>query len=278
MLAAKLLRKKLIIRVPGDYVWEQAVQRWGVKEGIDDFQNKKYGRRVELMRKIQKWVVGSADLVITPSRYFQKLVSGWVRNKEKVRVIYNGIDLQYQVSGIKYQERGKIILSAGRLVPWKGFDTLIELMKELPDWKLVIAGDGPDRERLELGIRNLELRDRVTLIGSISREELLQYLGGARVFVLNTSFESFSFQIVEAMNAGVPVVTTNIGNLAEIIENGKEGILVEPSNKEQILAAIKKLDGEEVFRHEIIESAREKAKQFSVENTVSQLLGVLKGL
>lgn len=273
MIAAKILRKPFIIRVPGDYVWEQSVQRFGVKETIDDFQNRKYGWRIELMRKIQKQVVNSADLVITPSKYFQKLVSGWVKNPSKVKVIYNGIELaDAKIINANDAEQIRVVLSAGRLMPWKGFGVLIELMKDLPAWRLVIIGDGPERQNLESIIQNLELGSRVMLAGAISREELLGRLQAAKVFVLNTSFESFSFQVVEAMNAGVPVVTTNIGNLAEIIENGKEGILVEPNNKGQILAAIKKLNEDQGFREMIITNARKKAQEFSIKRTIEALI------
>ncbi len=310
MIAAKLARRPFVIRVPGDYVWEQSVQRFGVKDGIDEFQNKKYGWRVEFMRAIQKFVVGSADVVITPSKYFQKLVSGWIKNPEKVKAIYNGISLS--VIAIRHRQGGanqlaekqshgdrhglpaasrddkKTLISAGRLVPWKGFDVLIDLMKDLPDWRLEIVGDGPERGALQLKVESFppkadpsskeKLADRVKLIGQIPRNELLYRLATAGIFILNTSFESFSFQIVEAMHAGVPVITTNIGNLAEIVENNKEGILVEPNNKEEILAAIKKIDNDPVFRETIIANAKKKAEQFSIENTINQVAGLLSKL
>lgn len=275
MCAAKILRKPFVIRVPGDYVWEQARQRFGVTDGIDEFQNKKYGWRVEFMRRIQKWVVGSADAVITPSDYFKKLVSSWVSTPSKVVRIYNGINVRTSDVHSRTHNAPKIIISAGRLVPWKGFDILIEIMKDLPDWQLKIVGDGPERKALELRIMNHELSKRVELLGRVPREKLMKLLGEARVFVLNTSFESFSFQIVEAMHAGVPVVTTHIGNLAEIIDNEKEGILVEPNSKAQLVAAIKKLDENEAFRSSVIADAKQKAQQFSVEKTVDQLTRLL---
>jgi len=275
LIAARLRRKKFFIRVAGDYAWEQAAQRFGIKDTIDNFQRKKYGLRTELLRKIQRFVAGRADLVITPSKYFQRLVGGWIKNPEAVRVIYNGINLRSSKDRRSFDDlksgRKKTILSAGRLVPWKGFDVLIEVMKDLPDWKLIIIGDGPERARLESLIASHGLSDRVQLTGSVPRDKLLDYLDNASIFTLNTSFESFSFQVVEAMNAGLPVVTTNIGNLAEIIENGKEGILVEPNNKDQILSAIRKIDSDEKFRQKIITNAKEKAKQFSIEKTMDNL-------
>jgi glycosyltransferase involved in cell wall biosynthesis len=74
------------------------------------------------------------------------------------------------------------------------------------------------------------------------------------------------------MSLGLPVITTNIGNLSEIIENGVDGILVEPNNKEQFLNAIEKLDKDENFRNEISQRAKIKAGKFSIENTVSELV------
>ena len=115
LLASRLARRRFLIRVPGDYVWEQSVQRFGVKDSIDDFQNKKYGFKVEFLRSIQKFVVSNADVVITPSNYFKDLVKTWVKDKNKVITIYNGIDI---ATSDKRQatRNSKTIVSVGRLV------------------------------------------------------------------------------------------------------------------------------------------------------------------
>lgn len=278
MLAAKITGHKFIVRVPGDSVWEWAVQKYGIKESIDDFQNKKYGKKIENRKKIQRFVMNKANAIITPSFYFKKIVSGWVKNPEKIHVIYNGIELN-NVKRLEIDKnKEKTILSIGRMVPWKGFDVLVELMTELPDWKLIIIGDGPMREKLMVLIQKMNLERRVELINPMSRKELFEYLIKARIFVLNTSFESFSFQIVEAMNAGTPVITTNICNLPEIIEDGREGVLVEPNNKRQIIEAIKKIDENENFRKTIISNAYQKAQKFSLKNTMDNLEQLLKSL
>lgn len=280
MIAAKILRKKFLIRVAGDYAWEQATQRFGVTDGIDEFQRKKYGLRVELLRSIQSFVVKKADKIITPSHYFKKVVSGWVGGDEKVEAIYNGINLSFNPIASCKADNSKMkkIISAGRLVPWKGFAILIKIMKNLPDWTLTIAGDGPMKDELKSLASSLGIEDRVKLAGAIPREELLSELKKSDLFILNTSFESFSFQIVEAMYLGVPVIATNIGNLNEILEDGKEGILVEPNNEEQILSAIKKIDEDKNFRDFIVKNAKKKSEKFSITETLNRLVEVMAKL
>ena len=273
LIASRILKKRLLVRVPGDYAWEQSVQRFGVEESIDDFQNRKYGLKAEFLRRLQKITVNGAYFVIAPSMYFRELVSKWTKNHEKVFCIYNGIDLS-SIPKHPGKIESRTIVSAGRLVAWKGFDVLIRLMKFLPDWKLFIAGDGPLRKELEALAQNEGVGQRVVFQGQIPKRDMIGALQKSELFILNTSFESFSFQIVEAMAAGVPVITTNVGNLAEIVDDGKSGILVAPNDERAILEAIEKLSNP-AFRESIIREAQEKAKKFSIENTIKNFLNLI---
>ena len=187
MLAAKILGKPFLARIAGDYAWEQATQRLSVKDGINEFQSKKYGWRVESIRLIQRITVKSADKVITPSKYFRDLVTGWNPSENNVVTVYNGIDLSdIADSGGKFEP--KTIISAGRLVPWKGFNTLIKIMKNLPDWRLFIAGDGPDRAELSKLADDLNLSGRIFILGKMDRKDLLDKMQKCEIFILNTSF------------------------------------------------------------------------------------------
>lgn len=275
-IAAKLSGRKFLIRVPGDYAWEQARQRFGVKDSIDEFQHTTYNVRIELLRRVQKFVVSRADLVITPSIYFRDVVRGWVTKKNKVITIYNGIDFKEIDSVHSNTYVPKTIITAGRLVPWKGFGELISLMQKLPQWHLVIAGDGPLREELQSLIERNKLEDRVVLLGTVPRIELVEKIKQSEIFVLNTHFESFSYQIVEVMRARTPIVTTRVGNLAEIIENQKEGVLVEPNNQEQIISAIQDIHNNVDKRKVYIEHAYTKSKQFSIEQTLIKTVEAIK--
>lgn len=286
LVAARILRKRFFVRVPGDYAWEQATQRFGVTDSIDDFQTKKHNAQTEFLKSVQRFVVNGADVVITPSLYFKKLVSGWCKNPDKVNAIYNGIEL-FKSTPSREEARNKlgirsdelVLVSAGRLVPWKGFELLIKLIAEFKRegklFRLFIVGGGPDQKKLETLIAERDVIDQVKLLGSIPRETLRDYLCASTAFVLNTGFESFSFQIVEAMRCGAPVVSTAIGNLPEIVESEKEGILVPYNDKEKLKGAINRVVTDAALRDRFIKNARVKSEQFSIDATIANLIKLL---
>jgi glycosyltransferase involved in cell wall biosynthesis len=274
LLAATLLRVPFVVRVAGDYAWEQGVQRFSVKDSIDEFQHKRYGFRVEFLRSIQQFVVRSADLVIAPSYYFRNLVSLWTRDG-KVIAIYNGIELPEPIA---LSREPNTIISAGRLVPWKGFAMLIEMLHDLPEWKLVIAGEGPERKALEALALGLKVSNRVIFLGQVRRESLYEHIARSEAFVLNTSFESFSYQVVEAMALGTPVITTRVGNLPEIIRDGVDGILTSPNDRGAFLTALKRLDADPQLRAQLSKSAQERAELFSLKTMLDTLTPKLLSL
>jgi len=277
IVAAFFSRRKVVLRVAGDYAWEQASQRFGVKDSIDEFQSKKYNFFTELLRYLQRLTIRHVDFVITPSEYFNRLVSGWNNNKIKVVTIYNGIDLNFNfIKEEKFLDN--TIISAGRLVPWKGFDLLIESLAEMPDWNVIIVGDGPDKLRLQGLIKNMDLEKRVKMLGNIPREELLKKISQSKIFALLSTFESFSFQIVEAMYSGAPVIAGNIGNISEIIENGKDGILIDPTDKDQFVSAVERLSADPVLRDALVSKARLKAQEFSFNKTIDRLEAIFKDI
>lgn len=274
LLAARILGRPLVVRVPGDYAWEQAVQRFGVTDTIDAFQSRRYDIRTEMLRAVQRWVVRTADAVITPSEYFRGLVARWIGRTDGVHVVYGSSQLREPKPAASGDDNGVLIVTAGRLVPWKGVATLVELVAQHPDWRLVVAGDGP--QAAELRARARQLGAPVEFTGALSQDALSDRLRGATVFVLNTTFESFPHQILEAMHVGVPVVASRIGGIPELIDDGKEGILVQPNDKDQMAAAITRLVRDRDVRQAIIVNARAKAKQFSIDRMVEGTMEVCR--
>ncbi len=271
--AARLLRKPILIRVPGDFAWEQARQRFGVTDSIEVFQTKKYGWRVEFYKKVERWVVNHADRVMTPSNYFSDLISGWMTHG-KPNTVYNGIDVEAlsQYAKVTHAHDSFSIVSAGRMVPWKGFQSLVDVLVNHATWKLTLIGDGPEKENLIAHARSVGVLERVTFTGALPQTTLFQTITDADVFVLNSSFESFSFQVVEVMALRVPVIATLGCNLEEIITTGENGILIETNNQKALEDALARIQSDGVFAEQLAMHAEERASDFSITKTVDTLL------
>lgn len=284
-LAAIILRKKFIVRVGGDFAWEQGKQRFGIKELLDDFYDKKYGWRVELMRTLQRFVGRRAKMIIVPSFYLKKLVTRWGIEENKIKVIYNTakkIDFTLDKNKAKKELSldGDIILSVGRLVPCKGFDLLIDLMPELlninPRFRLIIVGDGPEKKIYESQIKDSALEKYVKLIGKLEQIEVWKYMRASDMFVLNTGCEGMSHLVIEAMQIELPVITTNIGGNPEVVENNKTGLIVEYNNKVEIKNAIIKLWRNKQLANELSKNAKFQFKEkFGKQIMINNILKLL---
>ena len=282
--AARLMRKPFVVRVVGDYAWEIAVQTGKTFLLINDFQKSPKSGRIGRLDRIQKWVCRWASAIIVPSEYLAGLVQGWGIPKEKIQVIYNGVDLP-KVDVAKEEARrqigisGNIILSAGRLVPWKGFRMLIKLMPQLLQvnqfFRLVIVGDGPDMKMLQSVVHNLGLERKVYLVGRKTLAEVALFYAASDIFVLNTGYEGFSHQILEAMQAGVPVITTTVGGNREVVTQGENGFLVRYNDEFNLVEAIKALWKQEDLREHLIASAKDTVAHFSIEKMFEQTVTLL---
>jgi glycosyltransferase involved in cell wall biosynthesis len=135
-----------------------------------------------------------------------------------------------------------VVLAVGRLSKEKAFYDLVVAMDKLrklrPDLlvKLLIIGDGPERKRLERGIRSFRLRDRVKLVGHV--RDVRPYYATAHVLAISSSSEGSPNALLEAMAAGVPVVATSVGGIPEIATNGETALLVTPHDAEAMASAI----------------------------------------
>ena len=264
--------KKFIVRVPGDYAWEQGVQRFGVKENIDDFQTKSYGLAVAVFRVIQKFVIRRALRVIAPSQYLARIVRGWVPTKE-IDVIYNGIDISAEMNQFLTKN---LIISAGRLVPWKGFAELIAVVAKNKEWRLVIFGSGSQESALMQEIQKADAEDRIEIREQVPHDDLQRQFASASVFVLNSRYEGLSHTLVEAMAVGTPVVATKVGGNSEVVQNGVNGILVSAGDNEGLDKALTQILSDDVLRKKLGGSARERAKEFSIDKTIDATASLLK--
>lgn len=285
-LAAGILGKKFVLKVVGDYAWEQATQRFGFTGTLEEFQTARLDLLPGLFRALERWIAGRAVKIIVPSRYVKGIVERWVAGTGKLCVIYNGvaipeIGLKQVIRGLlKFQ--GRLIVSVGRLVPWKGFEALIRiharLARTLPDLKLLIIGSGPDREKLEALAASLGVGDSVVFPGALARDVLLRYIRAADVYVLNTSYEGFSHLLLEVSLVGAPIVTTAIGGNTEFIEDGVNGFLVSPDDELALEDKITLLLTDTALRARVATNGKRKAEKFSIDRMLSETAALLARL
>ena len=279
-----LLAKPLYLRVPGDYAWEQACQRYGVTDLLDIFlERRDYPSAVMRLRRLEKKVANSASRIIVPSNYLKNVVLKWGIREDKISVVANSFDgsVPSESKMVLRSELGlktKTIISAGRMVPWKGFATLISglsgLLKE-QNISFLIVGTGPDEIALKSLVKNLELENNVTFLGSLDRIDLMRYLKASDTFVLNTAYEGFSHQILEAMMCGTPVVTTSVGGNGELIDDGVHGFLLPLNDMEMFKERIKTLLNDPNLAEAMGLKAHERATLFTKNTALERLVSLL---
>lgn len=286
--ASLISRKKYILKVVGDYAWEQGTQRYGVIDLLDYFsaKNDGYSWMVKILKIIQKFVAQRSLAIIVPSNYLKKIVTNWGVSAEKISVIYNSFDpiLINEDRNTVRQELGladPTVVSVGRLVPWKGFSTLIEIFpeiqKNIPDLCLIIIGSGPD----ELSLRKLATEKgakNIKIVGGLDQKTLFRYLYASDVFVLNTSYEGFSHQLLEVMSIGTPIITTSVGGNPELIDDNQTGILVKYDDREKIKEAILRVLSDESLSARLSAAGKNKVSSFSKDRMILNFLSFLKTL
>lgn len=284
LLASRLSRRPYFLKVVGDYAWEQGQQRFGVTDFLDDFVRKSnYSFIVRILKKIQTIVAKNAARIIVPSKYLKGIVCQWGIPEDKVVVIYNAFDLPNIASSTitknKFKKTGRLLLSAGRLVPWKGFEMLIDIFPTLltryPDLELVIVGSGPDKDHLEALINERGVVDKVKLIGQVNKNDLVEWLKLTDIFLLNTSYEGFSHQLLEVMALNVPIITTPVGGNSELIENGHNGLLVEYGHSIKWLKAIESLLEDPEVGRGLVANGKKTIGQFKTEVMLEKITQAL---
>jgi len=269
-LVSRITRLQLIVRVPGDYAWEQGRQRFGVNDTLEEFQTKRYSWRVELLRMLQRFTARSAVRVVVPSEYLERIVRAWGISEEKITLVYNSVDSSAEMIRPLERTKNPLIVTSARLVSWKGVSGLVEVVAREPLWHLLILGEGPLREELEKLVKDREVTERVRFLGSLPHAEALGWYKEADVFVLNSAYEGMSHVLVEAMAQGAPIVAGRAGGNPELIEHEVTGLLVSPNDSHALHDAIQRMLEDKEFARMCGERARELSQRFSSEKVIEQ--------
>jgi glycosyltransferase involved in cell wall biosynthesis len=186
---------------------------------------------------------------------------------ENVPMIYNGADIKKCLVKTDYSFHGTIkILHVGRLTSVKNQDLLIDVIKRLCDngfnVSLDLYGEGGKKNEYQEKILTLNLQGKVNLKGLT--DDVYPVMHRADIFVLPSIYEGMPMTLIEAMGTGLPIIASKVGGIPDMIENGKEGLLINPSFDE-LYKCIEKLIRDEGLRRHLGVNARRKSIDFSTE-------------
>jgi len=220
-----------------------------------------------------RWWQGAAHAFFSNSRATAAKVS--LRFGRGCEVIPNGIDLPPNPAMI--DDRTLTILSAGRLVGWKGFSTLIEAMSPLRSRKnvrVIIAGEGSERPKLEALIDEYGLRQKVSLPGRLSGQEIAALMAKGALYVQpSIGYDSCPNAVMEAMAAGLPVVISSQVGTLEGFERGRHGLVFEAGDHQALCEPIIRfLDGPAGFAMLGAEGRKLVADRAAPEKVAAQIL------
>lgn len=239
-----------------------------------------------LLRKwFYKLLYPKAERVITVSEGIKnELISHWNIPSGKIRVIHNAVDLDRinMLSGesVTLQVKKDIpsIIAVGRLSKPKGYPYLlkaIKIVRKTMPVKLLILGEGENKEKLVSLAKELDVFDSVSFSGF--KNNPYKYISKSTIFVLSSLWESFSIVLIEAMACGTPIISTRCPyGPEEIITDEINGLLVPVEDESALAEAILKLLDSKLLTKQLVEAGKIRARDFSIERMVESYLGVFE--
>lgn len=236
-LPMKQVKAKKVLTLHGNYA-EQIELLYGDTVGV-------------LSKSFEKRALTWADAITAVSKsavdYYGKL--GF-----NVHHIPNAIDLE-QIPHTGKRLYPKQLIFVGRLSKEKGVDILIDAFNTLSnDIHLLVIGDGPEKKNLEKQSKN----KNVHFLGHVDHTKTLEYMHASDILIQPSRKEGLSTTILEAMACKIPIIATNVGGNTDLIDNMKNGILIESENLKQMIDSIEKISNNDNLKTELIENAYRK--------------------
>jgi len=221
------------------------------------------------------------DITIAVSRSVADFLKKGIARHSKIVVIYNGLEKHSRPPASevvkireKYGIKGDdlVIGTIGSLNYQKDHKTLIKafekVIKKRPNAKLVLVGGGALKHYLEKLARRYRVADKVVMTGAVVNVQPL--LAAFDIFVLPSLSEAFGLSLLEAMQAGVPIIATKVGGIPEVIKPGYNGLLVAPGNPKELASAIMRLLNDRQLQKKIVRHYGEVLDKFSAKNMVDK--------
>jgi colanic acid/amylovoran biosynthesis glycosyltransferase len=235
------------------------------------------GREIRIHRKIEQSTFVNCISAFGRS---QLLMLTPYEQWTKVKVVHCGVDTVHLSEIVREPVPGRIVCT-GRLVPEKGQTLLVNSIRSLldrgVDAELVLVGDGPGRERLEKLVADLGLGDRVTFTGALPPAEVFGHLKTATAFCLPSFAEGIPVALMEAMAMGVPVISTQVFGIPELVIQNRSGLIVIPGEQAPLDAALERLLSDPQLQAELAAGARRLVEdEFNLSTNTARLAGLFR--
>ncbi len=284
MLVGRLRRVPVVLKFVGDEAWERATQLKQTQKHLEEFLDAPEGSfYIRCVMALQGMVLRQVQAVTTPSAYLaEAAIRTYGIKRKRVVINYNAAEkgeaLPFASTPIPHQ-----LVATARLVAWKGVDGIIRatalLLKEFPDTRLVIAGDGPEEASLKKLSAELGLEEHVHFVGRVSRAETWHIRKQSEVYVLNSTYEGLPHTALTTFATEIPMVASNIPGTTEAVYDGESGLLVPPGDDAALAAAIARLFKDGALRARLVAGGKKiLAEKFSWGAHLSTLEGILQSV
>lgn len=228
-----------------------------------------------ILRPLIRLIWKKSSAVVSNSQGLKELALETNQN-QKINIIFNGIDINnfYPEKSIQKSDKFIITLGGTRITARKGINYLIEALGKLipkyPNIFLRLVGEGNEKENLINLTKELKLDNFVEFVGLIPREKIAPYYQEAKLFVLPSLNEGMSNAMLEALATGLPLVATETGGTSELVEDGKNGLIVKMKDSKDLADKIEMIIKDEELRIGMGQMSRQKAEKMSWENVAKK--------
>jgi len=223
--------------------------------------------------------------ILCVSEMIRTITAPAIKDPSKLMVIYSGIDLsRYNtpatdrklITELHLSPSVRLVGNISALADHKDYPTFLntaaDLCKEYNDIHFIIAGKGPEEEKIRAMIRELKLHEKVHMLGF--RQDVVSVMQSLDVFLMTSATEGLGTIILDAFAAGIPVVATRAGGIPEMVEDGVTGLLAEPGDVTALKNAVLRVLNESASAQRLITNARLRVQDFSYESTAERTLKV----
>lgn len=288
VLAARLRRRPVVIRIMVDGAWEISHRKgWCGGASITEFQGRRYGWRVGLARALQRRWWGMCRRIVCCSDFLRGILNdSYGVPREKTVTILNAYhgpraaDVTETRSearaALGLAEDRRYVLTVCRLMVWKRVDQVVRALPELPeDVELLVAGDGDMLEPWRDLARQLHVDKRVHFLGNVPHDRIPLHVRAADVFVLNSEYEGLSHTLLEVQALGTPMVASGVCGNPEVVEDGVNGLLVDPGDHRTVARAVQRILDDPAEAARFVEAGLGRVDRFDRDATFGRVEALL---